>query len=364
MDKEIISNKQGVCIISMFIIGSFIVIGTGSEAKQDVWIAILFALLMSLPMLFIYSKLLMLYPGKDIYDILIDVFGNWAGKIIALFFIWYSFHLGALVLKNFSGFVNVISFPETPQSVILIFMGLLCIWMVKEGIEVLGRWSSFIFPIILATMVFTVALALTIANLSNLKPILYNGIKPILISSFSIFSFPFAEAVVFTAVLNKLQNEKLIYKVLFKSILISSLIMVAISIRNILVLGSSLASDLYFPSYLAVRNINIGDFLQRFEVIVAIVFIFGGLVKISICLYATSLGISKILNIKNYRYLVVPIAFLMMYLASIIYKNIMEMFEWVKIYPYYAIPFQIILPIIILIAAKIKIKVKSKKKQA
>ena len=146
------------------------------------------------------------------------------------------------------------------------------------------------------------------------------------------------------------------------SICIGSIIIMAIAVRNIIVLGASLNSTLYFPSYIAVRTINIGDFLQRFEVVVAITFIFGGFVKISVCLYAASLGVAKILNIDNYRYLVAPIGFLMINLAAIIYESMMEMFDWAtKIYPYYAIPFQIILPIIIFIVAKIKIKVKSKK---
>lgn len=361
MQKEIITNKQGVFIMSMFVFGSSILTGAGREAKQDVWIAILMGLIMSLPIIFIYSKLLSLYPGRDLYDILNDVFGKIIGKTISLIYVWYSFHLGALVIRNLSEFVNVTSFPETPQAVIIIFVGLFCIWVVKAGIEVLGRWSAFAFPIAVIIIVITVSLSMINANFIHLRPILYDGIKPVLINSFGFFSFPLAETVVFTLIFHTLKDKKKTLKVYLISVCTGSIIIMAIAVRNILVLGVPFSTSLYFPSYVAVRTINIGDFFQRFEIVVAIIFIFGGFVKISVCLYAASLGVAKILNIDNYRFLVAPIGFLMMNLACIIYESMMEMFDWaIKIYPYYAIPFQIILPIIILVIAKIKIKVKSK----
>jgi len=365
MQKEIITNKQGIFIMSMFIFGSSIIVGAGGQAKQDVWLAILLGLIMSFPMIFVYSKLLTLYPGKDLYDILTEIFGNVVGKIISLFYVWYSFHLGALVMANFSGFVNVTSFPETPQTIVVIFVGLFSIWVVKAGLEVLGRWSAFTFPISVTIIVITNILSMTNANFINLKPILYDGIRPVLTSSFGFFSFPLAEVVVFLMVFNTLKYKDKTFKVFWISVCIGSIIILAIAVRNVLVLGSSLSSSLYFPSYVAVRTINIADFFQRFEIVVAIIFIFGGFVKISVCLYAATLGVAKILNIGDYRYIVTPVGFLMMNLACTIYPSMMEMFDWAtKIYPYYAIPFQIILPICILIVAKIKIKVATNKQNA
>jgi spore germination protein KB len=45
----------------------------------------------------------------------------------------------------------------------------------------------------------------------------------------------------------------------------------------------------------------------------------------------------------------------MMNFSLFIYKSIMEMFEWaLDIYKYYAIPFQVILPLFIWIFAEIK----------
>lgn len=364
MNKEILSNRQGIFVMTMFIIGSAIMVSSSGKAKQDIWIAIILSLLMAMPVIYVYSNLLALYPGKDLFDILTEIFGVVIGKIISLPFIWYSFHLGTLVIRNFSGFVNVISFPETPQAVTVIFLGLFCIWMAKAGIEVLGRWTTFIFPIAMFIIIGTVILSMTNIHVKYFRPILYEGLSPIIESAFGIFSFPFAETVVFTMVFNKLKNTRKSFGVFLKSILLGGAVILIIAVRNVVVLGAPLNSKLVFPSYVAVRTLNIGDFVQRFEVVVAIIFMLGGAVKISICLYAAAVGLTKLLNFDNYRDLTGPVGFLMMSFSCIIYDSLMEMFDWAtQIYPYYAIPFQIILPIIVLIAAKIKLKITKKNKK-
>ncbi len=362
MDKEIISIRQGIYMVAMFITSSFMVINSGDETRQDMWIVILIAMAISIPILFVYSYLLKLHPGKNLFDIFIDIYGKIAGRIFCLLYCWYAFHLGALVIRDFTEFVTTISFPETPQPVIAIFIGLLCIWIVKAGVEVMGRWSSFVFPLVATIIIITVALSATKADMINLRPVLYDGIQAVLPGAFSVFAFPFAELVVFTMVFDSLKDIKKCFRVLLIGTLIGCFFMVIIAVRNIVVLGVEYSIDLYFPSYVAVRTLNIGDILQRFEVVVAITFILGGFIKISSCIYATVKGLSKIFNIDNYRSVTAPVGFLMMNLAWILFSSLTELFEWtINFYHYYALPFQVIIPIITLIVAKVKAGFKNKK---
>jgi spore germination protein KB len=46
----------------------------------------------------------------------------------------------------------------------------------------------------------------------------------------------------------------------------------------------------------------------------------------------------------------------MLTLSVILYINVMEMFDFIKIYPVYAVPFQIIIPVTIWIAAERKVR--------
>jgi spore germination protein KB len=152
---------------------------------------------------------------------------------------------------------------------------------------------------------------------------------------------------------NKERNNP--YKIYYLSFIIGAFFILSVSIRNILVLGPDFIDQLYFPSYAAVSVINIGNFLQRIEVVVAVDFLFSGFVKISVCLMSVCKGIDSFLKIGNYRQIVAPVGFLMMITSCIIYQSTMEMVEWAnKVYRYYAFPFQVILPVIIWVAAEIK----------
>lgn len=190
-------------------------------------------------------------------------------------------------------------------------------------------------------------------DINNLRPFLYDGIKPVISGSFSLFSFPFAETVVFLFILPYI-NKKEYYKVYSSAILISGSILIITSLRNIMVIGADTLSRNYFASYTVVSRIKVGDFFQRIESFVAIAFSFYAFAKINVCLYATSIGISKVFGFDDYRFLVTPVGLLMLNYAIISYENIMQLFDWAAIiWPYYALPFEVIIPFIIFIYIKI-----------
>lgn len=354
MQKEQVSDKEAICILIIFIIGSSLIIGIGGDAKNDAWISGIVGIIMAIPMLLVFSRILSLFKGKDLFDILNITFGKVIGKIVAILYIWYAFHLGALVLRNFGEFINTVALPETPMLVSLLGLGLMCIIAMRLGIEVLGRTTTYFLPLLIFIMVAVQLLAISQLHLNYIKPILGNGLIPVLKGGFSAFSFPFAETVLFIGVFSSLQTKKSPYKVYFCGILISAIILIITTIRNIAILGNRVGS-FYFPSYEAVSMISIGDFLQRIEATVSVVFILGAFIKGSICLLVVCKGIGKMFNLKDYRSIVIQTGLLMIYFSYTIYDNIMQMSYWAfKVYAYYAFPFQVILPIIIWIAAEIK----------
>lgn len=354
MQNEQITNKEGIYIVIVFIIGSSLILGIGGNAKNDAWLAGVAGLLMSMPMIFIYSRILSLFQGRNIFDILEIVFGRFLGKFVAVIYIWYAFHLGALVLRNFGEFLNIVAMPETPMIVTILGLALLGIIASRLGIEVLVRTTAFFFPILIFILVIVQLFGLVQLDFNYLKPVLGKGLTRILRGGFAAFSFPFAETVLFMGVFDALKSKKSITKVYFSGVLIASFIIVIITIRNISVLGAQ-RENFYFPSYEAVSKINIGDIIQRIEVTVSIVFIFGAFVKSSICLLAACRGLGKLFGLSNYRNIVIQTGILMALFAYFVYDSTMQMSFWAfSIYQYYAFPMQVILPVILWIGCEIK----------
>ncbi|WIF95761.1 GerAB/ArcD/ProY family transporter [Caminicella sporogenes] len=354
MNKEVISNKQGIALITLFIMGSSLILGTGTSAGRDAWIAEIISILFAVPIVCVYARILYLFPQKDLVEIVEIIFGKFIGKIIALLFIWFSFHLGALVLRNFGEFITNVSLPETPIIVSMLFMIIVCIWGVKEGIEVLGRWSNLNLMILFILITVTIILLVPNMKIDNILPILSRGFKPVFKGAFSVFSFPFAETVVFLLFFSSIDNESS-YKIYLTGLILGGIIIFATSFSELLVFGEKEYVSFLFPSYKAVGRIKISDFIQSLEIIVSISFLVGGFIKISMCLLASCKGITKLFGFNDYRFIVVPMSLLMINLSYLIYDSTNEMFKWAfEIYGFYALPFQVILPIFILICAEFK----------
>ncbi len=354
MKKEQITDKEGICILVLFLTGNTLVIGIATVARNNTWLAGIAGILMSLPTLAVYARILSIFPGKDLFEILEMSVGKIAGKIIALIYIWYSFHLGAIVLRNFGEFINTVTMPETPIIVPMFMLGLICIISVRLGIEVIGRACTYFLPVILLVIAGAVVLGLGDWNLDYLKPVMYHSFGAVMKGGFSAFSFPFTESVLLMGVFHTLKAKKSPYKVYFFGALFAGAIIVLLTIRNIAVLGNMLCMY-YFPSYIAVGRISIGDFLQRFEGTVAIVMLVGVFIKSSVCLFVASKGLARMFNLIDYKSIVIQLGLLMIFFSSIVYDNIMEMKYWAfKVYQYYAFPMEVILPLAIWVFAEVR----------
>jgi spore germination protein KB len=346
-------------MISYFIIGSTLVIGVGLGAKQDGWIAVIIAVVAALPMITLYARVLSLFPGKNAYDIIMLLFGRVIGKIMALLLVLYSLILGALIMRNFMDLTTVVALQETPEIVIGVFVTALTIWALMEGIEVLGRFAQFTLVFVIIILLVVSALSFPFGNIDNLRPMFFNGLSPILKSAFGTLAFPFAETVCFMCVLTMSKDNKP-YRMFYKGWAIGGFFVILIGIRNIFVLGPNLLERSYFPSHVVVSLIQIGDFLERIEATVAIVFFFGGFIKASICLFSACHGVKHLLNTDSYRLVVGPLALLVLVMAVIMFESTQQMYQFVYVYPFFAFPFQVILPLIIWIFSEIKAKKMSK----
>lgn len=305
-------------------------------------------------MIIIYARILSLYKGNDLFDILEIVFGKLFGKIISILYIWFPFHLGSLIIRDFGEFITIVSANETPMVVFMSAMMFLCIWAVKKGLKLLGRWSELGVIVIILLVFVTIILSMPNMQLNNIKPVLYKGINPVIGGAFSVFSFPFAETVVFCLIFSNLKTNKSSYKIFRKGLLIGGFVLFCLIFSEILVLGEFGYTAHYFPAHTMASRISIGNTIQRMEILVSIAFLGSGFIEISVCLLGNCKGIAKMFNFDEYGFIVTPVAIMMICYAFIVQDSIMEIGEWAfNIWRYYAVIFQVIFPVIIWLGAEI-----------
>ena len=125
-------------------------------------------------------------------------------------------------------------------------------------------------------------------------------------------------------------------------------------LQNMLVLGDHMLNNVYFPTYTTTRVIRLGDFLERIETFFTITVILAGFVEFGVCLMAAAKGMAKFFNVSNYKNILFPVMLLATGLSALLYRNVMEMFDFMDAYTWYALPFQILIPVVLWIVAEIR----------
>lgn len=357
MNKEVISEKQGICLITLFIVAETFVLARGIEAKQDSWLAIIFGVVISVPFMLIFARLHSLYPKKDLFDINEAVLGKVLGKAISFLLICYVATNMMSVMNVFNNFINIVSLDDTPMSITYLVLILLCIYAVKSGVRVIARWTEFFLPIVIAVLVIGMILLIPKMNLENLYPILSEGVMPVIEGGVLTFLFPLSETITFVMIFTNLKNNISFKRTYISGLICGSSLILILTLTQVLVIGVNQTTIQYFPGYQTFTRLTIGEVGQRLEIISATTFILGGFIKISILLLAVSRGIAKIFNLDDYRSIVTPTGLLIANISYIFYDSTMFMFEWIaNFWGYFAFPFQVIIPIIVYIIAKVKMK--------
>ena len=351
---EKISDRQISAVTALVIISGILMSGGSDRSMQNAWIAAAIAVAAMVPVYLVYSRIVSLFPGKGLFEIIIHITGKYFGKALIFVMSLYAFYVGAMGMRIFSEFNQVVSMPETSQMLTLIVFGAVCLYLVKKGVPSLGAFANIALPLIVFMIVLINLLSVGEWKLHHTMPLMHNVdgdfFQDILITSV----FPLGEAVFVCALFGFKKDKGKTGKIFLKGLCLGGLLLVLETFRCIMVLGANTISLLYYPSYTATGIINIMDFFTRVEVTVSTSFFVAQIVKTSLCIYVFCSGIGKVVEASDYKSLTAPAVFTMISLAFILFENTVESYEFLDVYKFYAPVFQLGIPLLIWVLAEIK----------
>ncbi|RBW68534.1 GerAB/ArcD/ProY family transporter [Bacillus taeanensis] len=117
---------------------------------------------------------------------------------------------------------------------------------------------------------------------------------------------------------------------------IGGIILIIIILLSILVLGHYITSLHQYPSYELFLKINIGNFIERIEAVMATIWFITIYFKMTMYFYGAVLGLSQMLKLNNYRPLILPLGMFLIPFSLVIYPNnaYMQTFETTVWIPY------------------------------
>ncbi|MDD3833085.1 MAG: endospore germination permease, partial [Oscillospiraceae bacterium] len=274
IEKSRISPLQFMFAIMCFIRSSSLLSSFFTPiVNQDSWLVIIFGMIVSLPVLWIYISLSKAFPKSNLIEINDLVFGRIGGKIISAFYLWFFFTLTALNLRDLGIFVGKSTMSKTPPVLIIIVFILLCAWAVYYGLEVVTRYGIVFILISSAILLLSFLVSVNIMHRESFLPILNQPLKSYIQGTNIITMIPFGELVVFLMIVPYVDfKQKKLVRYFMGGFLLGGLLLLAVILRDLAILGNTLK---YFslPSFETLRIIRLFDSLGHMEILFAILLI-------------------------------------------------------------------------------------------
>lgn len=316
-----ISFRSFTILVIFFTIGTTILIapnGLATSASQDAWIACMIGIAANLAMVAGYVLLGNRHPDQSIVEFGETLLGKWIGKPAGLLFGLYCYLLAALMVGDLGYFLTTQTMVETPIESLQVLFAIVIVIAVKAGMDAYVRAADIFFPWFALLFALLIITLLPKFDIKELMPPVEYGVRPILKAAFSFFSLQ--ELGVLLMLYPYVKKGKGRGRAYFAGTLVGGIVIVATTIGSIGVLSYVQVANNQFPTYVMAKNISIGQFLERLEGILMLLWILSIFVKVTLTFHASVLGISQVFRLDE-RVLVLPLAIGMVVLSLMCYTN-------------------------------------------
>lgn len=329
MVKESISPRQLMIIVILTSIGTAILVipaSVAADAKQDAWMPLLLSIGMGIILTILYMSAAKKFPGSSLFDINDLVFGKWLGKLITLIISLLTLIFSAQDVFYVGNFMVTQIMPSTPVQAINILFMLVVMMGAKLGTVVFLRTAEIFFPWLILLFIFFMTMNIPNMELNNFLPIGETVPLPVLRSAIRITCFTFITLfITVNPILHQVSNIQRAKKGYLVGVIISGMTLLLLVVSSVLVLGADTTAMQAFPSYALAQRINIGNFLQRIEVVVAFLWLVSIYFKTSMYFHTTLKGLAHALQLRDYKTICTPIGLIVIILSLVVYPN--EAFE-------------------------------------
>ncbi|MGE7907250.1 GerAB/ArcD/ProY family transporter [Peribacillus sp. NPDC094092] len=359
LEKGKIGSRQLMILVILYTLGDSILVLPSivtTEAEQDGWVSgIIGVTIAPLLVVFLYDALRKRYPDSTLVEYSQKILGKWLGMAVSLLFISYFFITTATYLSEIGDFMISHIMPDTPVQVIMILFMSVVLMAARLGLEPLARSAEIFFPFVVLLISILIILLLPEIKFQNLQPVGEGGLKQVIRGSIPFIVFPFIEPVAILMILPFVSQQDKIRKSLFVGQLLAGSVLIVITMLAILVLGAESTARQNYPIYMLAKKINIGDFMTRLEALLAVIWFITIFIRFSMFFYVTVLSLAQTLKLQDYRPLVFPFGILLISFTLIMTPNIVHYSKFIsEIWPFYALTFGFLLPLILLLIAKVQ----------
>jgi len=356
IDPSQISKNRFMFSIACFLQSSALLTSFVSGiTEQDSWLAVLFSLVIVIPLIFLFRTIMVMFPGKNYIQVLEHVFGPVLGKIFGIAYAWFFITLASLNLLDLGDFTKVAVLRDTPQIVLSVMCILVAALAVRNGLKVVVRYSSVFTVIEFAIVSFSIILLLGQFDFQNFLPIFDMPAVKYVQGAHIITTIPFGELVAFLMITPNVKlSRRDATKYWFLGAGMGILTIIVVLLRDIAVLGNTM--HLFaLPGLISMRLVYIGEALSRIEIIFAVALIMLLFFKITFLYYISTVAIAGLFRTTRFKHLVLAVgAFVLAYMPTLYSSSVEHAASGREIEPFIWTLFEALIPLTVFIVAKVR----------
>lgn len=356
-NNDKISPYQLAMIVIMTVIGVGVFNYVQIVAKlggNDGWMIVAGMGIVHIFLAFLMIRLNCRFPGKTFPEYIQLIIGVFLGKILVFLISCYIMLSLAYEVREFTEVAKMFLLPRTPTEIIIFSLILVCVYVVRGGVESVARIAEITFPILFIPFFLVLIPGLPNLDLTNLLPIGSEiGTKITRMIPHAPHAFRGIEYILFyIGFMDKPQKS---YKPVAWALIFVTAFYTLISIIGISAFGAKAATKDIWPLLVYIRNINIpGLFIERLDGVILSLWVITVFTTIITGFYIVTYSISKIFNTKEQKQFALPVMILIYYLA-LQPASLAELYKWGDwIFKYVSSIFIYIVPAIALLIAAMR----------
>ncbi|WP_337104238.1 GerAB/ArcD/ProY family transporter [Paenibacillus sp. YIM B09110] len=368
MTKIQISNGMFIAMIVNLIFVKAIGVTEGVLARsigQDMWIATLIGTLQGIVMMYLTYLAIKKTPDLDFIGLGRALLGQWFAKLVALLI--FLFYLAAIgpVMITFVYHLQEYFLPEAPISLFVIASLLVGAAGCYYGLEVMARLALVGLLFIFLLNVMIMIGSLNEFDILNLLPVLEHGFPRTAQASLH-FDSDWAMSTMLAALLFPFVKDvkKRGGRLGMAGIVVSGIMISIWAILEAAALSAEVTGQYTLACMKLARNAHIGNFLQRYEMIMIACYSLSMLFMVMFCIYGTYVSAARILGLKKSKTMIFPASLILGIFGYWIVEDHFRAMEYLEQYwPIISLPIAFGLPLLML-SLRMMFGKKLKKEQA
>ncbi|MEC0184342.1 endospore germination permease [Paenibacillus peoriae] len=287
-------------------------------------------------------KLKRRFPNQDLLQSIVSSYPVLGRMLLAMYLILFLI-LFARDLRIITDLVEVVLLPMTPIVVISLIMLLTLVFMAKGGIRTIIGMVEFTVPALIMTLLSMPLFFGHALDFSAMRPFSHPDIGGIVKGSWRMLGY-MADLMILPFIISgRSYNGRSVWL----GHLVGTFFMIMIVMLEELVIGVPILTRLFYPTYELARQLQLTDFLDRFDLFVAAMTVPTLLTKIGVDLYVISLTVKRMFAHTSGSLMVWPMGLLGYVCSFMLFSNIVQIYNFSREWTLVMIVFFVVMPFVL-----------------